>query len=64
VTDDDPESRYRHGPFPLHEVATLLLAAGVDPHIGRQSYAEEMLGGQTGTRHEPLWEAYLSGCVR
>jgi hypothetical protein len=29
--DDDREARYWAGPFPLHEIATMRLAAGLDP---------------------------------
>lgn len=51
------------GPYPLHEVATLLLAAGVDPDIDRETYAFD--GGVpdvsiVGDPHNPVFDARVS----
>lgn len=48
VTDDP--ARAFAGPYPLHEVATLLLAAGMDP-LG--SYAESLLSEAERAAHRP-----------
>jgi hypothetical protein len=61
LAEDDLVSRYVEGPYPLHEVATLLLAVGVDPDIERQQYAKDRLGGRVGNRHDPWWDAFVSG---
>ena len=61
LAEDDFEARYLKGPFPLHEVSTLLLAAGIDPLIERAKYAGELLMGRTGCRHDPWWDAFVSG---
>jgi len=61
LVEDEFETRYLDGPFPLHDVATLLLAIGIDPHIDREQYAADRLIGRTGNRHDPWWDAYVSG---
>ena len=53
---NDDVSRTWDGPYPLHEVATLLYAAGIDPNISR----EEFSGMYHLTKHNPLDDAYLS----
>lgn len=66
-TKDDLNGRALKGlPFPLHEVATLLLMAGVRVDVNRETY-----GKQTGffrpntcrrmKQHHPLFDAYTSG---
>lgn len=48
--EDDPEARQWLGPYPLHEVGTMLLVASVDPDIDRVEFA-----GLTGLKkHDPL----------
>ena len=53
------------GPYPLHEVATLLLAAGVDPDVNRAEYADGVLPpGHKYAAHAPLDDATVSAhCV-
>lgn len=43
------------GPYPLHELGTLLLAAGVDPDINRAEYAEVER-----SQHNPLDDARVA----
>lgn len=52
--DDDPEARRWDGPYPLHDIATLRLAAGFDPlaTVGRE--ADEL------PAHDPLMDARQS----
>lgn len=46
--------------YPVHELATLLLAAGVNPDISREEYAQ--ING--GNKHHPLFDAEVSAkCV-
>ena len=56
---DNLEERDMAGPYPLHELATLLLAAGVDPDISREEFAGEVKF--QGGKHNPLWDAVVSG---
>ncbi len=49
--DDDRHHRRWQGPFPLHEVATMLLARGIDPHEDEPRTMEEM------PLHNPLKDA-------
>jgi hypothetical protein len=61
---DDP-SRAMKGPYPLHEAASLLLAAGMDPMA---SYAERVLSPEalrTHRTHHPVDDARVSAlCAR
>ena len=61
---DDP-SRAFAGPYPLHEVATLLVAAGLDPMA---SYAERVLSPAARVahrKHHPTDDARVSAlCAR
>lgn len=57
---DDPEGREMKGPYPLHEVASLLLAAGMDPLGG---YAGMVLSAEELARHRehhPVDDARVS----
>ena len=54
--EDSPAERTWEGPYPLHEVATLLLAAGIDPDIDRVEFS-----GLTGlTKHNPIDDSLAS----
>ncbi|MHB1953782.1 MAG: hypothetical protein ACYCOU_08510 [Sulfobacillus sp.] len=58
--DDDRETRYWQGPYPLHEVATALLSAGVDPDVDREALVCEYLRGKVPRKHHPTWDAEIS----
>jgi hypothetical protein len=51
--DDDPESRAWQGPYPLHELASFMLAAGLDPLAPSERLADE-------PEHDPLGDARQS----
>lgn len=51
---DDPATRNWRGPYPMHEIATLMLAAGMDPMATYDRTPEES------PAHEPLADARLS----
>lgn len=52
----DPAGRQWNGPYPLHEVATALLLAGVDPDVDRREYC-----GRTDlVAHNPVHDALAS----
>lgn len=51
---DDPLTRNWEGPYPMHEIASVMLAAGMDP-MGTY----ERITGET-PAHEPLADARLS----
>lgn len=50
-------------PYPLHDVATLIAAAGIDPDVNREAYAASLMGPRPrrGAKHNPLWDAEVSG---
>lgn len=51
---DNPRERNWHGPYPLHEIATYMLAAGMDPMVTYERKDNEL------PAHEPLADARLS----
>ncbi len=51
---DDPERRNWDGPYPLHEIASIMLAAGMDPMATYERLPNEL------PAHEPLADARLS----
>lgn len=52
------------GPYPLHEVGTLLLVAGVDPDVNREAYIADFKLEQEFVAHNPLDDALVSAyCV-
>lgn len=58
--DDVPHERAFVGPYPLHEVASLRLAAGMDPFGGR---AEDVLSASERAAHRahhPAYDALVS----
>ncbi len=58
---DDPSRAFK-GPHPLHEVASLLLAAGLDPLA---SYADQVLPQSALSKHHPTYDAHVSAlCAR
>ena len=57
---DDPSRAFK-GPYPLHEVATFLLAADLDP---RAKYAPLVLPDEPDRAHHPVFDAKVSAlCV-
>jgi len=50
------------GPYPLHEIATLLLATGIDDDISRNEFADNPLG-DTFEQHNPMHDAIVSAHV-
>jgi len=51
---DYPKTRNWEGPYPMHEIATLMLAAGMDPMGTYERLPEEL------PAHEPLADVRLS----
>lgn len=62
--DDSPDSRNWHGPYPMHELGTLLLCAGVDPDkTNRREWPADIVpGGEMPIlkQHNPLDDAIAS----
>lgn len=50
----NPEARNWGGPYPMHEIATMMLAAGMDPMATYERRPEEL------PAHEPLADSRLS----
>ena len=53
---DDPARAFA-GPYPLHEVASLLFAAGLDPLA---THGDEVLPGRSDEKHHPVYDAHVS----
>jgi hypothetical protein len=61
----DDKSRLREGPYPLHEIATLLLASGVDPDAKRIDLLSQAgyRGDPPLTQHNPEHDALIGGYI-
>ena len=59
---DDPDARQWNGPFPMHEVATLLEILGIDP-VGYSGIEYAGLKPAGLKRHNPLDDAFVSAQV-
>lgn len=55
IEEDNPE-RLWLGPYPMHELGTVLLDTGVDPDVNRREYA----GMPTAVQHNPLQDAIVA----
>lgn len=51
--DDDPDARTWQGPYPLHELASFMVAAGLDPMATYDRLPDE-------SQHDPLGDARQS----
>lgn len=56
---DDPERAFQ-GPYPLHEVATMLAACGKDPMA---SYEDLLMPSHGHSKHDPVYDAHLSALI-
>ena len=52
--DDDPEARRWEGPYPLHEIASFMQAAGMDPMATYERLPEEL------PKHDPVGDVRQS----
>lgn len=59
--DDDLENRYWEHPFPLLELSSLLLQAGVKPLAVRYQLVGELEASKQ--HHNPRWDAWVSARV-
>lgn len=57
--EDELQTRQWDGPYPLHEVATMLFAANVDPDIDRLAFTEM----QGMVKHNPVHDAVVSAAT-
>lgn len=55
----DEHPRWFEGPYPLHELGTLLLAAGRDPDMPREELAREV-GMAEFVKHNPVHDAEMT----
>lgn len=58
--EDDIENRYWQHPYPLIDVATLLLQVGVKPLTGKAQFVAEDMEGIAVKRHNPRSDAFVS----
>jgi len=57
---DNLEKREWHLPYPLHELGTLMLTAGIDPDINREEFVAEMIEGRQVRKHHPTWDSEVA----
>jgi len=58
------EERAWKGPYPLHDLGTLLLAKGYDPDINRVELATQLTSDHSAFRqHHPFYDALASGLI-
>ena len=51
-------------PYPLYDLGSILAGLGIDPDVDRLEFAESLIGVAKGKKHNPLWDAELTGlCV-
>ncbi len=51
-------------PYPLYDLGSILAGLGIDPDVSRAEFAEDLVGVARGKKHDPLWDAELTGlCV-
>lgn len=48
-------------PYPLYDLGSILAGLGIDPDIDRQEFAGPLIGVSRGAKHNPLWDAELTG---
>jgi hypothetical protein len=58
--DDDIEARYWDHPFPLLDLAGILLQVGEKPLTVRAKFVEDRIAGVPAMRHNPRWDAWVS----
>ncbi|HVE81126.1 MAG TPA: hypothetical protein VNA68_03270 [Candidatus Dormibacteraeota bacterium] len=58
--DDDIEDRYWGHPFPLLDLASMLLQVGIKPLAVRKKMVEDKMGGAPSLHHNPRWDAQVS----
>ncbi len=59
----EDESRTFQGPFPMHDLATLLLVRGLDPLASRPTLARTWGLEWTGKQHNPVDDARLTALL-
>lgn len=47
--------------YPLIDVASMMLALGHDPDLAREDFVAASLKGQVAVKHNPAWDAYVTG---
>lgn len=57
---DDLDTRAEQHPYPLLELNSLLLAAGIKPLADKNSFVSEEMAGQAKQHHNPLWDAKVA----
>ncbi len=58
--DDNLDERYWDHPYPLLDLAGMLLQVGEKPLTVRSKFAADKIQGQKVMRHNPRWDAWVS----
>ncbi len=62
--DEDPKKRMEIQPYPLYDLATLLLVSGFDPKLSSEETVAEEIRGRIIEKHNPLWDSEIGAlCV-
>ena len=60
LQDDDLEGRYWDHPYPVIDLASLLLQVGVKPLAVRYQFVSDLLPEGENQQHNPRWDAFVS----
>ncbi len=58
--DDHIDDRYWGHPYPVLELASLYLAAGIKPLTPATDLVEDKIAGETVNRHHPMWDTKVT----
>jgi hypothetical protein len=57
---DDPETRYTEHPFPLIDLASLLVAGGITTKPSKDAFMAAVIGDTPDEAHNPKWDAWIT----
>lgn len=58
--EDDPEHRYAEHPFPLIDLASLLIATGITTKTDKDAFMKAAIGDTPEAAHNPKWDAWAT----
>lgn len=61
--EDDLEVRYWEHPFPILELASLLLPLGIKTQGEKKDFASDLIGDRLAQSHNPYWDAWLTAAI-
>lgn len=58
--EDDPKQRYTEHPFPLIDLASILVAHGITTKPAKEIFMKAVLGDAPDEAHNPKWDAWIT----